>query len=281
MKATNLGIGLITAGAARYRPSRSLMLLIVVPLFCVGCGSTEQDSEASERREVSSLAGVTIGTPADSVLEWRGRAIASVQQGSDSRGLLVEWRYPDGSYLMGRRQHDGITAYRVIAIYAGDSASAMESTADSTTCGGTVHARDSAKTVHTFLSSCLALKYALQAGEGWPLRDGAFNQSILTPTLEGAMLGLTTRGSQVVGAGVLFIGTSSLDVRQTVFVLDLVAWLSPTAAQDSLLVQRLQNSLRKRVPQVREATPFKSGSLLIHAANVGGDATVSIKNADD
>jgi hypothetical protein len=59
---------------------------------------------------------VSIGTPADSVLAWRGRSRGSRRVGSDEQGLLVEWSYPDVTYLMGRRVRDGIEAYRVIKI---------------------------------------------------------------------------------------------------------------------------------------------------------------------
>ena len=59
---------------------------------------------------------VKIGTPADTVLELRGKGISSRQVGRDENGLLVEWEYPDVTYLMGRRVQNGIEAYRVIKI---------------------------------------------------------------------------------------------------------------------------------------------------------------------
>jgi hypothetical protein len=59
---------------------------------------------------------VVVGTLADTVLEWRGKALSSTQVGRDKHGLLVEWRYPDTTYLMGRRLQGGIEAYRVIKI---------------------------------------------------------------------------------------------------------------------------------------------------------------------
>lgn len=59
---------------------------------------------------------VTIGMLADTVLEKRGKAISVRQVGSDENGLLVEWQYPDATYLMGRRLQGGIEAYRVIKI---------------------------------------------------------------------------------------------------------------------------------------------------------------------
>jgi len=59
---------------------------------------------------------VKIGTPADTVLELRGKGISSRQVGRDENGLLVEWEYLDVTYLMGRRVQNGIEAYRVIKI---------------------------------------------------------------------------------------------------------------------------------------------------------------------
>ena len=58
---------------------------------------------------------VGLGTPADSILKYRGRARIVRQRGSDAQGLLVEWAYPDAVYVIGRRESQGITAYRVIS----------------------------------------------------------------------------------------------------------------------------------------------------------------------
>ncbi|MBK6959502.1 MAG: hypothetical protein IPH22_15525 [Nitrosomonas sp.] len=59
---------------------------------------------------------VVVGTLADTVLELRGKALSTRQVGRDGNGLLVEWEYPDATYLMGRQVQDGIEAYRVIKI---------------------------------------------------------------------------------------------------------------------------------------------------------------------
>lgn len=59
---------------------------------------------------------VIVGTLADTVLELRGKASSVRQVGRDENGLLVEWRYPDVTYLMGRRLQGVIEAYRVIKI---------------------------------------------------------------------------------------------------------------------------------------------------------------------
>ena len=67
-----------------------------------------QSSVASKR--------VQVGTPADSVLAWRGKALTSRQTGRDAQGLLVEWQYADFVYLMGRRTVSGVEVYRVIKI---------------------------------------------------------------------------------------------------------------------------------------------------------------------
>jgi hypothetical protein len=59
---------------------------------------------------------VAVGTLADTVLARRGRATSIKQVGRDDYGLLVEWHYPDATYLMGRREKDGVEAYRVIKV---------------------------------------------------------------------------------------------------------------------------------------------------------------------
>jgi hypothetical protein len=59
---------------------------------------------------------VVLGTPADTILEFCGKALSVTQVGRDENGLLVEWEYPDATYLMGRRVQDGVEAYRVIKI---------------------------------------------------------------------------------------------------------------------------------------------------------------------
>lgn len=59
---------------------------------------------------------VVVGTLADTVLGFRGKAMSTRQVGRDVNGLLVEWEYPDATYLMGRQVQDGVEAYRVIKI---------------------------------------------------------------------------------------------------------------------------------------------------------------------
>jgi hypothetical protein len=59
---------------------------------------------------------VAVGNLADTVLELRGKALSTRRVGRDGGGLLVEWEYPDATYLMGRQVQDGVEAYRVIKI---------------------------------------------------------------------------------------------------------------------------------------------------------------------
>jgi hypothetical protein len=81
-------------------------------------------SDVSQRNLRSSSANspsigrqiAVIGTPADSVLEWRGKPLAISQVGTDDDGLLVEWQYSDQTYLMGRRSVGGVEVYRVIKV---------------------------------------------------------------------------------------------------------------------------------------------------------------------
>lgn len=86
----------------------------------IHCGTTGETLWVGWKLKTSTAAtkslGVKIGMPADTVLELRGKAISSRQVGRDENGLLVEWEYPDVTYLMGRRVQNGIEAYRVIKI---------------------------------------------------------------------------------------------------------------------------------------------------------------------
>jgi len=73
-------------------------------------------SSQSSKSVVNGRQPVTMGMLADTVLERRGKAISVKQVGRDENGLLVEWQYPDATYLMGRRLQGAIEAYRVIKI---------------------------------------------------------------------------------------------------------------------------------------------------------------------
>jgi hypothetical protein len=59
---------------------------------------------------------IPLGMLADSVLALKGKARATRQVGSDVEGLLVEWEYPDMTLLFGRREANGVTAYRVLKV---------------------------------------------------------------------------------------------------------------------------------------------------------------------
>ncbi|MFH1336534.1 MAG: hypothetical protein ABII96_08450 [Candidatus Zixiibacteriota bacterium] len=58
--------------------------------------------------------GIIIGTPADDVLAIRGKPpYPSEVVGKDINGLIIEWEYPDGIYVLRRWTVNGITCYRV------------------------------------------------------------------------------------------------------------------------------------------------------------------------
>gem|GEM_PF-1286822 len=75
-----------------------------------------QASSMPEKRVSALERRIKVGTPADSVLAWLGKANSVLQTGEDAQGLLVEWRHSNAVYLMGRRVRDGVEAYRVIKI---------------------------------------------------------------------------------------------------------------------------------------------------------------------
>ena len=76
-------------------------------------------SEASRKYETkferkSREMGIVIGTPADDVTAIRGRPPYPTEVvGKDSNGLIIEWEYSDGIYVMRRWTIDGGTCYRV------------------------------------------------------------------------------------------------------------------------------------------------------------------------
>ncbi len=159
--------------------------LIVASLLVVACGSGSDDRNTTPPAAAtqalnrpSTLSGISIGTPADTVLARRGKALDVVQVGSDQYGLNVEWRYSDGAYVMGRREQNGITAYRVIAIRAeSGSQPTAAASSESSSAPAMVQARARVRSMDAFLSSPLATKYRLRRTDGWALRSGGYNLS--------------------------------------------------------------------------------------------------------
>lgn len=88
-------------------PTIAMLIALAASTHALG----QSPSSAGKKSSV-----IVVGTPADTVLELRGKALSSRNVGRDENGLLVEWEYPDVTYLMGRRLQDGIEAYRVIKI---------------------------------------------------------------------------------------------------------------------------------------------------------------------
>ena len=78
----------------------------------IGSGHTTANRPSNAPRPTR----ISLGTLADSLLAMLGKAESSRQAGTDAEGLLVEWRYPHVTYLLGRRGANGVTAYRVIKI---------------------------------------------------------------------------------------------------------------------------------------------------------------------
>lgn len=267
----------------------SLRPFCVICLFvaaCQGRPDAPEASTASAAQEpastsptLSTLAGISLGTPADTVLARRGKGTSSQKVGSDADGLLVEWQYPDGIYLMGRREVDGISAYRVIAIRGsvGSSAGAKLSPVES---GGAqrlqVTPDTGVRTLALLHASSLGARYRLEAGDRWAVQNGEFNNTIRIPALESSMFEVTTRGTSIVGAGVMFLGTTVLDPSQRAFVGDLIGWLDQDTASAKLL-NRISTNVTRSVSQIMQAPAIQTSSLTIHAGNVGGDVVVSIQ----
>jgi TonB family protein len=100
------------------RPRHISFLLLGNGLFAVADPRTgiREVANAASPVPPGKSKKVVLGTSADTVLEWRGKATSSVSIGRDDQGLLVEWRYPDFTYIMALRRQNGIEAYRVSKI---------------------------------------------------------------------------------------------------------------------------------------------------------------------
>lgn len=131
-------------------------------------------------------------------------------------------------------------------------------------------------TLNSFLTSGFAKQYGITKQDGWALRDGSFNNELSVSRLQGAMLSASTKGSNIVEAGVMFIGTSRLDISKMSFVLELFKALDPTTAQLHIK-DGISKSLSGRVSQISLSPTRTYGKLRVRAANVGGDAVISIK----
>lgn len=131
-------------------------------------------------------------------------------------------------------------------------------------------------TLDSFLTSGFAKQYGITKQGGWALKDGSFNNDFSVSGLK-VMLEASTKGSTVVKTGLTFLGTSSLDNSKMSFVLELLKTLDPSTAQLHGIRDGISKSLSKRVSQIDLAPARTYGKLQVRAANVGGDAVISIK----
>lgn len=131
-------------------------------------------------------------------------------------------------------------------------------------------------TLDSFLTSGFAKQYGITKQGGWALKDGSFNNDLSVSGLK-VMLEASTKGSNVVETGLTFLGTSSLDSSKMSFVLELLKILDPNTAKLHGIRDGISKSLSKRVSQIGLAPAQTYGKLQVRAANVGGDAVISIK----
>ena len=131
-------------------------------------------------------------------------------------------------------------------------------------------------TLNSFLASEFAKQYGISKQDGWALRDGSYNNELSASRLQGAMLSASTKGESIVEAGVMFLGTSNLDASKMSFVLSLLKALDPNTSQ-LRIKDSITKSLSNRVSQIKQAPAQTYGNLRVHAANVGGDAVISIE----
>lgn len=132
-------------------------------------------------------------------------------------------------------------------------------------------------TLDSFLTSGFAKQYGITKQGGWALKDGSFNNDLSVTGQQGAMLSTSTKGSIMVETGLMFLGTSSLDSSKMSFISELLKTLDPSTAQIHGIRDGISKSLSKRVSQIDLAPARTYGKLQVRAANVGGDAVISIK----
>jgi hypothetical protein len=236
--------------------------------------SIDQSESGSEPTTTSSLGGIVLGTPADSVLAIRGKPVDGGKTGSDAGGLTTEWNYPDVTYVMGRREVDGTSVYRVIAIHPTGKAS---TSTPSPAVGNQPTGKKAGRTMAALYASPFAVRYQLTAGEGWSVQKGEYNNSINTPTVKHAMLEMATLDGIIVEGGVMFLATPTLDPSQQRFVSDLLGWLDPQDTNDAALMRKINAALGQHVEHIMTAAPIKAGLITINAAHVGPDANISFK----
>jgi hypothetical protein len=131
--------------------------------------------------------------------------------------------------------------------------------------------------IDSLLKSEFAKKYGIIKSDGWPLRDGLYDNELSVSRLQETMLSANTKGSNIVYVGVMFLGTTSLDSSKLSFVLELLKTLDPSIANLSGIREDLSKNLNRRVSQIDLSPARTYGKLQVRAANVGGDAVISIK----
>ena len=131
-------------------------------------------------------------------------------------------------------------------------------------------------TIDSFLKSGVAKQYGISKQDGWALKNGLFNNELSVSHLQGAMLSVSTKGEHILEAGVMFLGTSNIDASKMSFVMELFKALDPSTTKLHIK-EAISKGLSNRVSQINQAPIQTYGKLHVRAANVGGDAVISIK----
>lgn len=131
--------------------------------------------------------------------------------------------------------------------------------------------------IDSFLTSRFAKQYGISKQDGWKLRDGSYNNELSVSRLQETMLSVSTKGSNIVSSGIMFLGTTSLDNSRMTFVLEIFKTLDPSLSQLGGIRDGLSKSLHRKVSQIGLAPARTYGKLQVRAANVGGDVVISIE----
>lgn len=162
------------------------------------------------------------------------------------------------------------SAYKMLSACSGISA------VEQTIVDGNSGMHREAVTLDSFLASGFAKQYGISKQDGWALKNGLFNNELSVSRLLGAMLSVSTKGKNIQESGVMFLGMSKLDSSKMSFVVGLIKALDPSTTE-LLFKEGISKGLSSRVSQINQAPIQTYGKLHVRAANVGGDAVISIK----
>lgn len=170
-----------------------------------------------------------------------------------------------------RREDPG--PYRVIEIYVVKNTPSQKTETQSPSIKNKPQA---SLGIDSFLSSPFATKYGIKQDDGWPLKNGLYNNSLSISSISNVMLEASTKNSIIKHFGITFFETTTLSDEKLSMVTELISTLAPGDSQKTNIKNDIKKSIATRVSQINHSKPRKYGDITVYTANVGGDAVVSI-----